>query len=109
MTPPAKHRAPQPSTPDSESSVRERVTPVSQPAVAPIPAAAPPVSSSGSSRDRLEAKMRAARTVLAALPASDDRARLLHIAIMRRDESLLEGVLAALGVPTVPSVPPPSR
>jgi hypothetical protein len=108
MTPPAKHRAPQPSTPDSESSVRERVTPASQPAAAPIPTAAPPLSS-GSSRERLEAKLRAARHVLAALPASDDRARLLHVAIMRRDESLLEGVLAALGVPTVPSVPPPSR
>jgi len=108
MTPPAKHRAPQPSTPDSESSVRERVTPPSQPAVAPIPAAAATLSS-GSGRERLEAKLRAARNVLATLPASDDRARLLHVAIMRRDESLLEGVLAALGVPTVPSVPPPSR
>jgi hypothetical protein len=34
--------------------------------------------------------------VLGTLPATDDRARLLHIAIMRRDESLLEGVLASL-------------
>jgi hypothetical protein len=36
--------------------------------------------------------------VLASLSATDDRARLLHIAILRRDESLLEGVLAALKV-----------
>jgi hypothetical protein len=35
--------------------------------------------------------------VLESLPAGDDRARLLHVAIMRRDESLLDGVLAALG------------
>jgi len=110
MTPPAKHRAQQPSTSDNESSVRERVTPPSQPAAAPLPVPAVVSSmSSGSSRDRLEGKLRAARAVLAALPASDDRARLLHVAIMRRDESLLDGVLSTLGVPYVPSVPPPSR
>jgi hypothetical protein len=65
--------------------------------------------SAGSSRDRLEAKLKAARNVLANLPASDDRARLLHVAIMRRDEALLDGVLSTLGVPLAPSVPPPSR
>jgi hypothetical protein len=108
MSTPAKYRASHPSTPDSESTVRERVSPASQPAAAPVPSAAPSMSS-GSSHDRLEAKLRAARTVLAGLSASDDRARLLHVAIMRRDEALLEGVLAALGAPTVPSVPPPSR
>lgn len=109
MTPPAKYRAPQPSTPDSESSVRERVSPPSQPAAAPSssPVAAP--MSSGSSRDRLDGKLRVARSVLASLSASDDRARLLHVAIMRRDESLLDGVLSTLGVPYVPSVLPPSR
>jgi hypothetical protein len=47
--------------------------------------------------------------VLANLSTSDDRARLLHVAIMRRDEALLDGVLSALGVPSVPSIPPPSR
>ena len=113
MSPPAKHRAPQPSTPDSESSVRERVTPApsaapSSPYGAPAPSAAPPLSS-GSSRDRLEAKLKVARGVLANLPGSDDRARLLHVAIMRRDEALLDGVLSALGIRSVPSVPPPSR
>jgi hypothetical protein len=107
MSPPAKHRAPQPSTPDSESSVRERVTPVPAPS-APAASAAPPVSA-GSSRDRLEGKLRVARTVLASLSTSDDRSRLLHVAIMRRDEALLDGVLSTLGVPSVPSIPPPSR
>lgn len=112
MSPPAKHRAPQPSTPDSESSVRERVTPApsaapsSPHAAPPSPSAAPPLSW-GSSRDRLEAKLNLARNVLANLPSTDDRARLLHVAIMRRDEALLDGVLSALGVRSGPSVPPP--
>jgi hypothetical protein len=56
----------------------------------------------------LEAKLRTARTVLATLSAADDRARLLNVAIMRRDEALLDGVLAALGV-TAGSTPPPSH
>jgi hypothetical protein len=108
MSPPAKHRAPQPSTPDSESSVRERVTPTPEPTSVQLPSLAPH-SSAGASRDRLEAKLKAARTVLAGLSASDDRARLLHVAIMRRDEALLDGVLSALGVTYTQSVPPPSR
>jgi len=108
MSPPAKHRAPQPSTPDSESSVRERVTPAPEPTAVQLPSAVPPFSSAAG-RDRLEAKLKAARTVLAGLPASDDRARLLHVAIMRRDEALLDGVLSALGVLYTPSIPPPSR
>jgi len=102
-----KHRVPQPSTPDSESTVRERVTPAPMPA-APrgAPSASPPAALS--SRDRLEGKLNVARNVLANLSASDDRARLLHVAIMRRDEALLDGVLSALGVPSVPSIPPPA-
>jgi hypothetical protein len=44
--------------------------------------------------------------VLASLPPGDDRARLLHVAIMRRDESLLDGVLASLGIK---DSSPPSR
>jgi hypothetical protein len=54
--------------------------------------------SAGATRDRLEQKLRKGRAVLAGLPAGDDRARLLHVAIMRRDESLLDGVLSSLGV-----------
>jgi hypothetical protein len=50
----------------------------------------------GSLDDRLEHKMRLATTLMRDLPATDTRVRLLHIAIMRRDESLLDGVLAEL-------------
>jgi hypothetical protein len=41
------------------------------------------------------------------MSAGDDRARLLHVAIMRRDESLLDGVLSSLGVKDDST--PPSR
>jgi hypothetical protein len=75
--------------------------------VTPPTSATPPASASAT-RDRLEAKLRTGRAVLASLPAADDRARLLHVAIMRRDESLLDGVLAAIGI-TPGSIPPPSR
>jgi hypothetical protein len=100
MSPPARYRPSAPSA-DDDSSVRERA----QPSVTPT---STPAISASATRDRLEAKLRTGRAVLAGLPAADDRARLLHVAIMRRDEALLDGVLAALGV--MPgSVPPPSR
>jgi len=75
------------------SRVRERAA-----SVPPRPASSlPPGSTSaGAPRDRLEQKLRRGRTLLATLPAGDDRARLLHVAIMRRDESLLDGILASL-------------
>jgi hypothetical protein len=82
---------------DDESAVRERsasARPVAP--SSPPPRSAPPFSS-GAARERLEEKLRQGRSILAGLPAGDDRARLLHVAIMRRDESLLDGVLAALG------------
>ncbi len=63
-----------------------------------------PSLSAGATRDRLEQKLRRGRSVLASLPAGDDRARLLHVAIMRRDEALLDGVLSSLGIKD--SVPP---
>ncbi len=90
-----RQRPSSPSSPDDESKVRQ----VSQPP--------PPVSAAGP-RERLEGKLRTARELLDRLPASDERARLLHVAIMRRDEALLDGVLSALGV-YIPTVPPPSR
>lgn len=86
----AKSRPPMPSTSEG-SSVRER-SPSGPPASAPIPTS----TSAGATRERLEAKLRVARAMLATLPATDDRARLLHIAIVRRDESLLDGVMASL-------------
>jgi hypothetical protein len=90
---------------DDGSAVRER-----SPSVRPASSSLPPRSitptafSSGAPRERLEQKLRRGRAVLASLPAGDDRARLLHVAIMRRDESLLDGVLSSLGMvdPTPP-------
>jgi hypothetical protein len=98
MTEPAKSRPP--SAPDDDSSVRERAP--SRPSISP------PSGSASATRDRLEGKLRTARGVLATLSAADDRARLLHIAIVRRDESLLDGVLSAIGVGSG-STPPPAR
>jgi hypothetical protein len=53
----------------------------------------------GSLDDRLEHKVRLAGALVRDLPPSDARVRLLNIAIMRRDESLLDGVLAELNKP----------
>jgi hypothetical protein len=53
----------------------------------------------GSRDDRIEQKLRLASALMRNLPATDTRVRLLNIAIMRRDESLLDGVLAELNKP----------
>jgi hypothetical protein len=89
---------------DDESAVRERSA-----SARPVAPSSPPATpfSSGAARERLEQKLRRGRSVLAGLPAGDDRARLLHVAIMRRDESLLDGVLASLGA--TDSKPPSAR
>jgi hypothetical protein len=50
----------------------------------------------GSLDDRLEQKMRIAGELMKDLPPTDGRVRLLYVAIMRRDEALLDGVLAEL-------------
>lgn len=50
----------------------------------------------GSLDDRLEKKMRVAGELMRDLPSTDTRVRLLYVAIMRRDEALLDGVLAEL-------------
>jgi hypothetical protein len=50
----------------------------------------------GSLDERIERKVRFATALARDLPSSDARVRLLHIASMRRDESLLDGVLAEL-------------
>jgi hypothetical protein len=86
----AKSRPPMPSTSEA-STVRER-----SPSGPPTPSSPPASTSAGATRERLEAKLRTARAVLGTLPAMDERGRLLHIAIVRRDESLMDGVLAAI-------------
>src|SRR5688572_24414270 len=55
----------------------------------------------GSLDGRIEQKVRLATALMRDLPMTDARVRLLHIAIMRRDESLLDGVLAELNKPPV--------
>jgi len=45
---------------------------------------------------RMEFKIIAAKDLLAKLEPRDARARLLHIAVLRRDEALLDGILAEL-------------
>jgi hypothetical protein len=56
-------------------------------------------SASADRTERLEHKLRAARALLASLPPDHPRARLLRIALVRRDEVVLDGILLALGVP----------
>jgi hypothetical protein len=53
----------------------------------------------GSLDARLERKMRLASELVRNLPTTDSRVRLLYVAIMRRDETLLDGVLAELNKP----------
>lgn len=87
---------------DSAGSVRPRQESSPQvrdeAAVASIraPTGAP---SLGSRDQRLEHKVRLASALMRNLPSTDMRVRLLNIAIMRRDESLLDGVLAELNKP----------
>jgi hypothetical protein len=92
---------------DDGSAVREKTTSVRPAASAPPPRSMTPTGSAGALRERLEQKLKRGRALLARIPGGDDRARLLHVAIMRRDEALLDGVLAALGA--TDSTPPGSR
>lgn len=55
---------------------------------------------------RLESKMAEAASLLVKLEPQDARARLLHIAMLRRDEALLDGILAELAMPTRTTRPP---
>jgi hypothetical protein len=48
---------------------------------------------------RLASKLAEAAALLAKLEPQDARARLLHIAMLRKDESLLDGILAELALP----------
>ncbi len=50
--------------------------------------------------ERLESKLAEANALLMRLEPQDARARLLHIAMLRRDESLLDGILAELALPS---------
>ncbi|MEO8903982.1 MAG: hypothetical protein ABI488_16750, partial [Polyangiaceae bacterium] len=56
--------------------------------------------------ERLETKLAEAAALLAKLEPQDARSRLLHIAMLRRDEALLDGILAELALPAQPPRPP---
>lgn len=51
---------------------------------------------------RIEEKFAAAEALLAGLPASDSRRRLLQAASLRRDEGLLDAILSTLREPPKP-------
>ena len=84
---------------DEESSVRERERRSERPRRESVPHC--------SLDQRMESKLIAAKALLAKLEPQDARAHLLHIAVLRRDESLLDGILAELATP--PSVSRRSR
>jgi hypothetical protein len=77
--------------PDEQSRVREQVRPSERPRRQSDP--------NLSLDQRMESKLIAATALLAKLEPQDARARLLHIAVLRRDESLLDGILAELATP----------
>jgi hypothetical protein len=89
MSPVKKESAQRPHA-DEHSSVRDNRTPsrrVSSPEL-------------GTPRElRMESKVVRAEALLAALPPADPRCRLLQIALLRKDEALLEGILATLERP----------
>jgi hypothetical protein len=76
---------------DEGSGVRESVP--------PGPSASRKSNPHLSLDQRLENKLAEARALLAKLEPQDARARLLHIAMLRRDEALLDGILAELSRP----------
>jgi hypothetical protein len=80
-------------TEDEGSRVRERTR---------APSVATRKSDPNLSLDqRLVSKLAEAAALLARLEPQDARARLLHIAMLRRDEALLDGILAELALPPV--------
>jgi len=83
-----------PKASDEDSSVRERA-----PASLPRPRPSRQSDLNLSLDQRLESKLSEAATRLAKLEPQDARARLLHIAMLRKDEALLDGVLAELAMP----------
>lgn len=76
---------------DDESRIREnrpQSRRISQPQIVLTP------------RDvRIEHKLQRAEELLASLPADDARGRLIQIALLRRDEALLDGILSTLERP----------
>jgi hypothetical protein len=91
MTKPARPTTP--SDPREESQVQSRSPSEQSPPARPRFSSAP---GDLTPHERLERKLGIGRDLLGKMKASDGRARLLSVAIMRRDEALLDGVLAEL-------------
>ncbi len=92
MNNPTRPTPPASASPETEDSQVQRRSPTGErPALRPRLSSAP---GELTSHERLERKLQRGRKLLDALPASDPRARLLSAAVMRRDEALLEAVLA---------------
>ncbi|MBN2195687.1 MAG: hypothetical protein JW751_22895 [Polyangiaceae bacterium] len=84
----------------------------------PTPSMVPSAQATLDRGVRIDAKIEQARIVLEELDPSDPRIRLLRLALIRRDEVLLDGLLAGIAEERarssqvgqrVPSVPPTSR
>jgi hypothetical protein len=91
MTRPARPNTPP--DPREESQVQSRSSSGELPPARPRFSSAP---GDLTPHERLERKLAVGRELLGKMTASDSRARLLSVAIMRRDEALLDGVLAEL-------------
>lgn len=84
--------APPPPPDDTDATrVRVRRGDVSLP-----PASGTDAKAWGEHTERMTQKLGTARVLLASLPVSHPQAGLLRIAILRRDETLLDGLLLAL-------------
>lgn len=94
MTKQAPTQRPVPGPTEQDSQVQRRSPSGEQPAARPRLSSSP---GELTPHERLERKLRLGQRLLAELPASHEHARLLSIAVMRRDEALLDGVLKALG------------
>jgi hypothetical protein len=104
-----------PSVPPEAANVPPRHASVPPPRAPSVPPPAPsippraqgtlPPVSAGAGRERLEKKLRVAQALAQSLPPGHVQGRLLQVAILRRDEALLDGVLASLGA-AGKSVPP---
>ena len=88
--PPSRHLEPYVENDEERSAIRARVRKNTPPLGLPhSPLDAPSVTQSS----RLELKLSFAKLVLHDTPRSHERARLLRVAIIRRDETLLDELL----------------
>lgn len=84
---------------DERSSIRPRVRRPST--IPPSRESAPPPRGDADRRvrmGRIDLKVRMAEVLLQDLPAGEPQARLLRVAIVRRDETLIDAILAELAV-----------